>query len=385
MIETLKTTVSPANRAAYKRFQSVSGFKSIVSHAELLPSLTVTASQFDRNADLLALDNGVLNLSTGTFRLATPEDMLRRRANVTYKPDCQCPTWVAFMRGITCQRKELYEYIREAIGYTMFGHTRDQVFFLLFGSGRNGKGVLMHTINRLLGDYAADVVPSLLTKAYSGSPNGPSPAIAVLQGARMVTCTELSTSSKFDDAFVKQISGGDALSARAVYGDQVTFEPEGTLWISTNSVPQIGSDDDAMWRRLRVLPFDAVFSGEAHDPFLEEKLHAELPGILNWVLKGAMAYAKRGKLPECAVVRDMERRLRKEADPVLSWLVACTKKSASSKARSSIAYESYVRFMRREDRKPLSTSQFRAKLENKGIEHVRARDANYFRGLRLIE
>ena len=201
----------------------------------------------------------------------------------------------------------------------------------------------------------------------------------------MVTCTELSTSSKLDDAFIKQISGGDALSARAVYGDQVTFEPEGTLWISTNSVPQVASEDDAMWRRLRVLPFDAVFSGEARDPDLEVKLHAELPGILNWVLKGAMSYAEHGKLPECTVVRDIERRLRKEADPVLSWLVACTKKSASSKARSGTAYESYVRFMRREDRKPLSTSQFRAKLENKGIQHVRARDANYFRGLRLIE
>lgn len=385
MIETLKTTVSPANRAAYKRFQSVSGFKSIVGHAELLPSLIVTASQFDRNADLLAVENGVLNLSTGMFRPATPEDMLRRRANVTYTPVSQCPTWMAFMRAITRDRRELYEYIREAIGYTLFGHTREQVFFLLYGSGRNGKGALMHTINRLLGDYSADVSPSLLTKAYSGSPNGPSPAIAVLQGARMVTCTELSTSSKLDDAFIKQISGGDALSARAVYGDQVTFEPEGTLWISTNSVPQVASEDDAMWRRLRVLPFDAVFSGEARDPDLEVKLQAELPGILNWVLKGAMSYAKRGKLPECAIVKNMERRLRKEADPVLSWLVACTKKSASSKARSSTAYESYVRFMRREDRKPLSTSQFRAKLENKGIEHVRARDANYFRGLRLIE
>lgn len=243
----------------------------------------------------------------------------------------------------------------------------------------------MHTVNRLLGEYAADVVPSLLTKAYSGSPNGPSPAIAVLQGARMVTCTELSSSSKFDEAFVKQISGGDALSARAVYGDQVTFEPEGTLWISTNSVPQIGSEDDAMWRRLRVLPFDAVFSGESHDPMLEEKLHAELPGILNWVLKGAMAYAARGKLPECTVVKGMERRLRKKADPMLPWLIAHTKKSAKAKTRSSLAYESYVRFMRREERKPLSTSQFRAKLEGKGIVHVRARDANYFHGLRLID
>lgn len=365
-----------------KRFRSVAAFKCIVNQVELLDVMRIDAQTFDKNPNLLAVKNGVIDLSTGVFRVALASDYLRRQANVAFNAGEKYPEWFNFMKSVTCKDRDLYSFIRRALGYTLFGHANLQCFMMAIGSGSNGKGVLMRTVQKILGDYAQSVAPNLLTSAYSGNVNGPTPALARLLGARMVVCTELPTGRKLDDAFIKQYAGGDELTARATYGDVFSFKPEGKLWLSTNEIPDISASDDAMWRRLKPIPFRAKFQGDKVDPKLEEKLDKEHSGILNWLLKGAKQFESTG-LGTCTAVEKMQEQLRKDADSVLAWISECCITKADEETQSSMAHESYVNFTRRSRRKPLGSVAFRANLEDKGFHHRRKKRCNVFTGFYL--
>ncbi|MEO7495879.1 MAG: phage/plasmid primase, P4 family [Massilia sp.] len=364
------------------RFRTTAGFRAIVSHVELLDEIHITEDTFDTDPYLLAVENGVIDLRTGGFRTARASDYLRRQAKVAYDCDAKPPEWIRFMKSVTCVDRELYEFIRRALGYALFGHANLQLFFMAVGSGANGKGVLMRTVQRILGDYAQSVPPNLLTTAYGGNVNSPSPALARLQGSRFVVCTELPTGKRMDDAFIKQYAGGDEISARAAYGDVISFKPEGKLWLSTNEVPHIDASDSAMWRRLKPIPFNASFIGDDADPRLEEKLAEEGAGVLNWLLRGARSFLESG-LGSCAKVDNLEAEMRKDADSVLAWLNEACSKNATAKIASSAAYESYISFTRRAGHKPLNQPVFLASLKKKGYEHRKTKTGNIFIGFRL--
>lgn len=365
-----------------KRFRSAGALKAIVNHAELVDELHIHSQEFDPNPNLLAVKNGVIDLRTGLFRLARAADFLLRQADVEFDEKAECPQWIKFMKSVTRKDVDLYKFIRRALGYTLFGHAELQVFFLAIGSGGNGKGVLARTLQEVLGGYAVSVPPNLLTTAYSGNVNSPTPALARLCGARMVVCTELPKGRKFDEAFVKQYAGGDEITARPGYGNPFSFKPEGKLWLSTNELPELSASDEAMWRRLKPIPFNATFLGEAVDSKLEENLKSEYPGILNWLLKGAQTYFEEG-LGSCPAVDELVTKLRKDADSLLAWVSECCVKKANSKTQSSAAYESYLDFMDGQQRKALSQPAFREGLMRRGFVHKKGQSNNFFVGFRL--
>ena len=369
---------------ALSRFKTVAGYRSITSHAELLPELQINVTEFDKNSNLLALKNGVIDLTTGIFRQAAPSDLLHRQANVEYSAVASAPTWIAFLKKVMCNDRELHDFIRRMVGYIMFGRADQQLFFLIIGSGGNGKGVFMHTVKSILGDYGINVPPNLLSTAYSGNANAPSPALATLKGARYVICTEMK-SGKLDEAFVKQFAGGDEITARHTYGEVFTFKPEGKLVVSANhnDLPEIAADDKAMWRRLIPIPFNAEFvKGKNDDDKLEEKLTAEFPGILNWMLKGAIAYRQDG-LGSCAAVEKTKDKLRKDADSLLSWMSDRCIERSNLKTAAGAAYESYRAFMDHKGKKPVTVQAFKAGLSRKGFHHRQTSKHNVYVGLGL--
>ncbi|MDB5761589.1 MAG: Phage/plasmid primase, family, C-terminal domain protein [Herminiimonas sp.] len=365
-----------------KRFRSVNAMKSVVTHAELLDDLKITVQAFDSSAHVLAVKNGVIDLTTSQFRTACASDYLRRQADVAFAPGAKCPLWIAFMKDVTRKDAGLYEFIRRALGYIVFGHADLQLFFLAVGSGGNGKGVLMRTIKAILGDYAQSVAPNLLSSAYSGNANSPSPALATLYGARFVICTELQTHRKMDDAFIKQYAGGDEITARTTYGEVFSFKPEGKLWLSANELPEIAASDEAMWRRLKPIPFDVKFQGAQRDDDLEKKFRDEYPGILNWILKGGKKFAKDG-LGSCAAVDTLEGKMRAASDSVLAWMSECCIEESIDETQASLAYESYAVFCRKSRRKAMSPTAFRAVMEEKGFQRKKKRSNNVYLGFRL--
>lgn len=376
MVATLNLARGGSFAEGLRSFRSASSLKAIANHAQLLPNMHIVASAFNSNPNLLAVKEGVIDLPSGQWRAATPADGLSFRSPVAYDPSATCPTWDAFIRGVVCGDKEFARYLQRVLGYSLFGHAKEQVFFLVIGRGGNGKGVLMRTIKAVLDQYAHAIAPNVLSRAYSGNPNSPSPALAPLQRARFVACTEMSGGG-LDEAFVKQFAGGDQLSARPNYSELVTFTPPGKLWLSTNKMPEIEAGDLAMWRRLVPLPFTANA-----DPDLEAKLEKEHPGILMWLLRGAVGYAREG-FGECKVVTDCRKTLKAGADSVQAWIDECCRPAADSLMAASEAYDSYARHTKGAKRKPLSNKEFPQRMEKKGYAHKRRSSSSFFEGLRL--
>lgn len=366
----------------FAQFRSHASQKTMVAQAQLLELLAVNpVREFDIRPDLLAVKNGVVDLRFGVFRAAMPQDYLSLQANVEYDPEAKCPLFMHFIRSVADGDDALRQFLCLVCGYTVTGGTDEQKFYVFVGAGGNGKGVLSHTLAYLLGSYAKPASPNLLSKAYHGNPNSPSPAVAALRGVRFILCNETSAGFKFDEAFVKQLAGGDELTARSNYGPQETFKPSGKLWITTNEMPNIRRNDRAMARRLICIPMTRSFEGEAVDVKLEEKLKAELPGILNWLVKGAVRHHKSGfgDLPKA--VKEMTRQMLDQADTFQAWLdLRCSKKSGKY-TESNVAYLSYQKFMAVHVGQSLNRIQFAKRLEEAGFEKVRRNDGMRWIGL----
>ena len=367
-----------------RRYRSAAGMKSIISMAEFETSLHITDQDFDTDKNLLTVKNGVIDLPTGQMRRASATDFLRRCAAVAFDADAKCPNWRIFIRQVTRGDKELAAFLRRAVGYTLFGHTKAQAFFVIDGTGENGKGVFLRIIALLLGDYATELAPNLITSVYGGNANSSTPALMALKGIRFGSVAELPNTKGFDTAFVKQFSGGDLITARANYGQVVTFKPEGKLWISTNDMPEVAANDKAMWRRIFPIPFKASFSGASRNDDLEEKLLIpELPGILNWALAGARDYNEDGKLNSCPAIQEHKDQLRKESDTLSGWVMDCCIKGPNEQLQASMGYSSYVQYAKRCNRKPISQKLFSARLEKSGFPRRETKKYNLYSGLDL--
>ena len=247
--------------------------------------IALSADQLDADPYLLACPNGTVDLRTGELREHRPEDLISRGTEVAYDPRAKAPRWHRFLGEVFAEDEELIAFIKRVVGYCLTGDTREHVAFVFHGAGCNGKTVFTETIKHLLGDLA--VTASFDSFVRSRGDRGPRNDLARLHRARLVTASESGEGRKLDEATVKTLSGGDTVTARFLYGEHFEFRPHFKLAMITNHRPRVDGDDDAIWRRLRLIPFEQSFEGrEDHD--LPAKLAAELPGILRWALGGCL-------------------------------------------------------------------------------------------------
>jgi putative DNA primase/helicase len=368
-------------KAFADKLQTRAAITSLIELAKGDSRLRVPKAAFDAKPELLSVANGVIDLTTQQFRAAEATDMLSRSATATYDENAQCPGWLTFIEQITDGDRGLARYLRTVVGYTLFGHANEQVFFVLIGSGANGKSLFLSTVLKLLGDYGLAVQSTLLQRT-GGNANSPSPAMARIEGRRMLACSEMPKGKALDEAFVKQLSGSDAVSARGLYSDQVEFIPVAKLFLAVNSFPDVRFDDDAMWRRIVPIPFRRSFLGSEADPNLGEKLVAELPGILNWALLGVRDYLALG-LWDCSACEVEVKRLRNSVDSVKGWLDAKCRVERDSSIAAGAAYTAYSEYMKEQSRKPVSTADFKVTLERRGFKSTKGRRHNSFQGFRL--
>ncbi|TFZ02984.1 hypothetical protein EZ313_17325 [Ramlibacter henchirensis] len=367
-----------------KRMRTAAAMRAVISHMELLRYLHVNVADFDADPNLFAVRNGVVDLRTGLFRAARPEDMLRLQADAPFEEGATAPRFKSFVLQVCQADKELVRDLMLCVGYTMFGHTREQKFFMLHGGGSNGKGVFTRLVKRVMGTYAATIAPNVLARAYSGNPNSPSPALAQLQGPRLILCSEGVSSGAVDDAFVKQIAGGDEITARHAYGPMCTFKPTGKLWLTTNRTPRIAHDDGAMWRRIAPLPFHASFRDAQVDTALEEKLWAdERVGILRLLVHSAVKYHANGGLATSEASKNFIRSLRREADPVQWWVSTACVRNERSKMRAADAHAHFLRFADAKGVPGVDVRAWSRRLRDLGFEARRDAQGMYYVGLRL--
>jgi len=383
LAETAREAGDEGAQKALLRYQTLTALRNIAGHACTMRELQANRIDFDMDPDLLAVKNGVVHLPTRTFRQARAADMVSRIANVSYEANADCPRWKRFMLEIADGDKDFARYLQTAVGYSAFGHSREQRLFVAIGTGANGKGVFCRSLYKVLGEYALALSPSLLQRAYSAA-HGPSPALAKINGRRFLMCSEMPRGRSFDEAFVKQLSGSDPISARPLYGDQEEFTAVGKLWLSVNAMPRTRSDDEAMWRRIVPLPFDRQFRGSDADPELEKLLENEASGILNWILEGARRYANDG-LKTCMKSRENRRKLRKVIDSVAGWLDSACRKDLKEEVQAETAFRSYSEHVRTEKGSPMSRAEFKAAMERKGFKSKKRNKHNVYLGLELLD
>jgi len=253
--------------------------------------IAITHERLNQGDYLLNVQNGTLNLATDTLQPHNPDDLLTYVLPVDYDPAATCPTWDAFISRIMGGNADMVAYLARAVGYTLTGSTSAQCLFFLYGMGANGKSTFIETISTLMGVLSHKARAQVLMQAERDRiPN----EVAALDGKRFVVSSELSDGNRLNEGLVKDLTGGDTMSARFLYGEVFHFKPTFKLWLYGNHKPTISGTDDGIWRRVRLIPFDVQIPPNERDPQLGRKLIAELPGILAWAVRGWQDYRKNG-------------------------------------------------------------------------------------------
>lgn len=294
------------------------------SHAKITASVNLVKyidgavraqSELDPDRHLLNVDNGVLNLETMELVAHHPEFMMTRIARAAYNPQAICPTFERFMEQILPQ-ESMRSYVQRALGYTLLGDSDQRALFLAYGPSGTGKSTLMEIMRLVLGGYAS--VASAGT-FKSTREKAPSNDLHRLRGKRFVTSSETAESASFDEDLLKRITGRDEISSRELYQEFQEWTPECVLWLATNHPPRFSSDDDALWRRVKMIPFTTQFTDDEIPDMARRHLLPEADGILMWLLRGLREYQQHG-LQEPAEVRDAVQEQRLQSDNVARFL-----------------------------------------------------------------
>ena len=276
-------------------------------------SLGISGEEWDLNPWLLGCPNGTLDLQTGKFRDGRQEDFIKAICPTKWEGlDKDAPTWLNFLSQIFDGDMELIEYLQRLFGYSLTGLSQEHVLPILWGQGRNGKGTLLETLSYILGELAQPVqAEMLLDQGKSRSSAGPSADLMKLRGCRMVWASETDEGRKLNAGKVKWLTGGDSISARPPFGKrEISFVPTHILLMITNHKPRIASDEYALWKRIHLIPFSLSFVPDPQlanerraDKSLPQKLKAEAPGILAWLVKGCLEWQRLGDLMAPATVK----------------------------------------------------------------------------------
>jgi len=278
--------------------------RELLKLAQSEPGIALRAEKLDRDPMLLTCANGTLDLRTGRLRDHDPADLISRGSPVVFDKSAQAPRWRRFLDEVFGGDDELVAFVQRAVGYSLTGDMREQVMFVCFGDGANGKSVFLDAVAVVLGDLAGT---SRFSETFGvmGSKTGPRSDLVALVGKRMARTSEGPKGVAFDEELVKTITGGDPISTAEKYGKQFTFSPQFKVWMATNERPPIDAGNKAMWRRMRLVPFAVSFIGR-EDHMLDATLNTELPGILRWAVDGCMAWGSDGLGTAAAVMQATE-------------------------------------------------------------------------------
>lgn len=259
-----------------------------------------------------------INLLTGEQRPPCPEEYSTRCAPV--QPGGKCPRWRKFLARVTGGDEELQAYLARVAGYCLTGHISEHALFFLHGTGANGKTVFVNTLFGIMGDYA--ITAPMEAFVESRGERHPT-EIAMLRGARLVIAAETEEGRHWNESRIKQLTGGDPIAARFMRGNFFEFRPTFKLIISGNHKPRLRNVDEAIRRRLHMIPFDVTIPKAEQDKDLQKSLEEEWPGILYWAVDGCLQWREVGLQPPPAV-RDATDEYLASEDGFALWLDECT-------------------------------------------------------------
>jgi P4 family phage/plasmid primase-like protien len=380
--EAAKINDPERRKAAFKQAmasESARAIKAMVQLAQGEDGMAVLPSVFDTDPWLLTVANGTLDLRSGDLRPHNAGDLITKATPIHYDPDADCPRWLAFLESIFAEKSELIKFVQRAVGYSLTGSIREQVVFFLYGTGANGKSTFLDVFRALVGDYGQTAdFSSFIEKDKEVVRND----LADLAGSRLVTAAETKQGQRLDEAVIKKLTGGDPIKARFLFREHFTYSPTFKLWLATNHRPVIRGGEHAIWRRIRLVPFEVTFEPAQQDPELANKLREELPGILAWAVRGCLDWQQNG-LASPAIVQAATEEYREEMDTVAVFKKEKLVEEAGKEITSKALYEAYCSWAQENGETPQEMRWFGRHLNDKGLKSYKKGGVKIYRNLTL--
>lgn len=322
-----------------KHLSSNSGKEAMLKEAMHIGAIPSTNADYNTDNYLVNCFNGIVDLKTGKLIPHDKKYMISKNTHIECDLENEPKRWKQFLLEIFDGKQEMVDFIQTALGYTLTGDTKEQCFFQCYGEGANGKSVFFDIVYTIFGDYGLNSqIESFLAKANSQS--GATSEIARMNGARFIRTNEPNDNSRLNEGLVKQLVGGDITTARFLYGKEFEFKPVFKLWIATNYKLVVRGTDKGIWRRMKVIPFKVTFEGDKRDKNLTEKLLAEAPQILGWVVKGCLKWQQEG-LPATSEIEKETSMYKQEMDIVLKFINDCIIESPNKREKASDVFKEY--------------------------------------------
>lgn len=364
--------------ADVRKCESSSGINGTLAIAGALDPLTATVGDLDADPYLLNVANGVLDLRTNTLRPHDPADRLTRVCRAAYRSGAQAPRWLAFLERVLPDA-EVRGFVQRLAGVALLGRVVEQILPIFTGTGANGKSVFISALAHALGDYATTAEPDLFMARAGAHPTGEMD----LMGRRWVSVSESDKGRRLAEATMKRLTGGDTIRARRMHKDFVEFAPSHTAVLVTNHLPQVSGDDQAVWRRLRVVPFDVVIPPQERDPHLTETLQLEADGILAWAVAGYADWATHG-LGEPSGVSEATFRYQASSDDVARFLEERCYLSPQAYATPTELHMAFQEWARNDGAEQVAPRAFATTLASRGFKVAKSNGRRLVRGLGLL-
>lgn len=365
--------------------QTVHTIDASISLLSVQEQIRLALAMIDADPMLVGFDHArqVLDLRTGRARTAAPSDYVTKSLTpCTVGDSSKAVRWHSFLEQIFIGDAHLIDWLHRWCGYLLTGSTEEQIFLFFFGLGANGKSVFAELVRYVMGDYGRTVASETLTETKRQG-GGASPDLADLIGCRLALSSETEDGSALAESLVKSLTGGDSITARKLYSDPVQFQPAFKLLMLGNHRPMIRGTDFGIWRRVRLIPFNKTFLEQERDPQLLEKLKAEAPHILAWMVQGCVEWQRRGLGDVPAVVASQTAEYRQEQDIIGQWLWECTKVDRTAETDTGELYTSYRNWAIDSGLKPASKVSLGRRLTERGFYGRKSTYKRYWVGITL--
>jgi P4 family phage/plasmid primase-like protien len=376
-----------AFRKHIKTSRSDRSIKAAINRFAGQRGISVTPDDFDKQRNLITVDNGVLDLDTFQLHEHRADFMLTRTFNATYNPGADCPRWKTFLEQVL-PNPEVRAYVQRAMGYTLLGQADRRVMFLLYGPSGTGKSQFTEALAHIFKDFGQTAAASTFRKKHGNA--AATNDLHGLKGKRLITSSETSETSELDEELLKRFTGRDQITSRDLYEKFQSWIPEGIVWLTTNYLPKLSSDDNAVWLRVKPVEFAQVFAGTMEDqPNIGVRIaEEESAGILNWLLEGVSTYRSVG-LQEPEQVTQSSADHRRESDNVAQFLEESlddgllVREEGAEQLKCSLVFDRYEHWCKQNRITPLGIRRFNQRVTSHGFAKLRRGGYYYWLGLRV--
>lgn len=389
--ETMKSYVKrlDAMRKNITRLANKAGKEAMLSELQHLHTIPTSNSQYNTQPYLLNTDSGIVDLTTGKIHPFDQKAMLSKNTGTKVSFD-EPVMWLQFLHDIFQrpnkeETEEIIEAVQRALGDSLTGRQNKDLLFILYGEGSNGKSTFIQTVNNIFGDYGKTMNSALLLQNQNASAQSNEFAMSALFGARMVSTSETGEGKKLDEITIKQMTSGEEIAAQEKYGKPYSFKPTFSVWMSTNNKPIIRATDFGTWRRIFFIPFLHIFKDDEKDVTMPQKLMAEAPQILGWMIKGSVKLYNEGgviKKPKC--IEESLADYKNEMNVLSFYLTQRCQDFPNYRTSASDLYKDYKEWAKDNTEYLMSETKFGLEMKKRGYDKKRTRDGNFYVGIKLF-